>query len=177
MKKNKKIIFITGIILFLLLAIYSNSNNYEQLTQEEKIEEFNYLYNKLKNNYPYFGVLRRVHNYDWLLYKDVFETKIKETKNDVEYYKTLSQIVSKINNNHTNVISPSFYGYMKETYNNLPDDYKESYKPWTEVLNNKKSEMIYNFLEDRVSIDNNKIWEKRYKEDYNNLETCCLGIK
>ncbi len=47
---------------------------------EEKLEDFEYMYTLLEENYPFFEVNKRLHNVDWLKNKKKYENIIKNTK-------------------------------------------------------------------------------------------------
>lgn len=160
--KYKKIIILCFGLIILLGVFYkvsSNDNSVNHWSQKEKIEDFNYLYNILKDNYPFFEILKRQKGYDWLAHKEEFEAMIAKTKNDLEYYHTLSEIIEKINNGHVNILSPSFYNEVKEILNNIPKEYEKVSKPWREVINNKKSEKTYSYIQDLLQQEENKALE------------------
>lgn len=90
--------------------------NPTQLTTEQKLQDFDYLYNTLKDNYPYFEVRKRMIGYDWLAHKDEFKQWIKETKNDKEYYNAVERIVSLLQSGHTNLVNYSFYQNVADLY-------------------------------------------------------------
>lgn len=123
---------------------------YEQLTRKQKLEDFEYMYNTLAENYPYFEINKRVNGIDWLSKKEEFEKEIEETKNDNEFYTTMSSILELIHNGHTNFISQEDYPYYFEAYNT------EFMKPWRDVL--QKPEVIkrYNYNINKDDTSNEK---------------------
>ena len=52
------------------------------LTTIEKLQDFEYLYDVLEKNYPFFKVNERLNGIDWLGNKRKYERMIKNTKND-----------------------------------------------------------------------------------------------
>jgi hypothetical protein len=149
--KYKKIILVCLGLIILLGVFYkvtSDDNQIGQWSKEEKLEDFNYLYNILKENYPYFEVLKRKYGYDWLAHKEEFEAMIANTKNDLEYYHTLQLITNKIKQEHTGLIDSPSYNMFKEVFNKLPKEYEKEYKLWIETINNKKSQKTYLYIED-----------------------------
>lgn len=122
---------------------------YDSLSLEQKLADFNYLYQGLAENYPYFGVLHRERDYNWLADKDEFEEMIKRTKNDIEFYQVLKGIIDRINDQHTHVLSPSFYNYVKHVFDIAikEHDYDQLLQPGIiELLKNEKSEEMYSRL-------------------------------
>lgn len=89
----------------------------KELTSQEKMEDFEYMYNILKENYPYFEVNKRVNGVDWLKNKEIYESRIENTKNNEDFMEELNSILSELHNGHTNVlfkkIFPIFIVYIK----------------------------------------------------------------
>lgn len=67
----------------------SYANNSKQLTQEEKLDDFKYMYTILKENYPYFEVNKRSKGIDWLSKESEFISKIKSTNDDESFFNAL----------------------------------------------------------------------------------------
>lgn len=125
-----KITIITAVVLALSVGIWFGIYNVAkpliapivakvsptQLTTEQKLEDFDYLYNTLKENYPYFEVRKRMIGYDWLAHKDEFRQWVKETKNDREYYDAVGKIISLLQSGHTNLVNYSFYQDVADLY-------------------------------------------------------------
>ncbi len=106
------------------------------LTTEEKLGDFQYMYTILEENYPFFEVNKRLNGVDWLGNKEEYERRIIDTKNDVEFFEVLKDILRDLNNWHTNL----FYG----------NDYEEYYKNYSDyysVLSNKRAIKRYNLKE------------------------------
>jgi hypothetical protein len=64
---NFKIIFV-----FVLVIAISITIDGQTLPEKQKIEDFEYLFKILKENYPYFGVLEREKGIKWLDNKDEY---------------------------------------------------------------------------------------------------------
>lgn len=101
----------------------------KELTAEEKLEDFRYMYNILSDSFPFLKVERDKTGFDWLANKEEFEKEIAATKSNEEFYYTLSGIVEMIQNGHTGVISPSRYYNMAQSYTSFMN------QPWDTVLN------------------------------------------
>jgi C-terminal processing protease CtpA/Prc len=115
-----------------------------ELTSEEKLEDFKYLYATLKDSFPFFEIEKDKTGFDWLGNKDKFEKQIMVTKNNVEFYNTLKGIVNRIQNGHTAVLSPSYYDSMVPSYSSINNyaweqvltqsGVKEKYKGWGKII-------------------------------------------
>lgn len=169
MKKllKKKLILISSIILIIFsitgITIYKNSKEKTvELSTEQKLEDFRYMYNILKNNYSYFDVNKRSNKgYDWLANKEEFEKSIKNTKNKIEFYWAIDSILKKLNNDHTNQIDPQLYYEMLEAYSKNKD--KEDLNSWLKILDNKKVKDSYKELID--------IFKKEYPKQFENYSS------
>ena len=115
--------------------IKTTNNNELELTTEEKLEDFKYMYKILKENFPFFEIEKRKTGYDWLAHKDDFENEIKETKNDLEFYKKLNEIVTRVQNAHTAILDPEWY----EDFKNIP------LTQWSLVINNENVSDKYKY--------------------------------
>jgi hypothetical protein len=101
----------------------------KELTADEKLQDFRYMYNILKDSFPFFKVEMDKTGFDWLSKKEEFEKQIAATKSNEDFYFILSGIVKMIQNGHTGVIPPSRYFSMSESYNDMFN------RPWDTVLN------------------------------------------
>lgn len=88
----------------------------DQLTTEQKLADFDYLYHTMKENYPYFDVKKRMTNYDWLAQKGEFEGWIKESKNDREFGNAINRIIKLAQSGHTNLVNYNFYKDIADIY-------------------------------------------------------------
>ncbi|MBK1813112.1 peptidase [Clostridium sp. YIM B02505] len=75
----------------------------KDLSQEEKIEDFNYLYKVIEENYPFLEVNKRVNNIDWEKNKELYIQRVKETENDTDFFMVLQGILNDLNNAHTSM--------------------------------------------------------------------------
>lgn len=152
------------LIMMLLLSTVSGCNSKDEVTTiamdaseygivetnmstEEKLEDFEYMYKLLEENYPFFEVNKRLYNVDWLGNKKKYTKIIKNTKNDAEFFVAIGRILSDLNNDHTHV-------FNGEVYNRY---YKHFYPMEHEVLSYEKSMARYGFGGDveKIEIDPN----------------------
>lgn len=119
------------------------------LTSEQKREDFNYLYETLKNSFPYFEVKKRQFGTDWLSMRDEFEAQVLSTANDLEYYRVLKEILCQVQNGHTNLINPGAeYEEYAELYRNMG--------PWNQVFNNPGVKERYAYWKEIVTVSEEK---------------------
>lgn len=137
MKKNAIISFCL-ILLLLLASIFSynfyintktndirtiNLKDLEykefNLSKEDYIEDFNFAYNNLKEHYPFFEVNKKLYGVDWLNNKEKYEAYIAESKNDADFFSRMNEVLSELNNLHTQLV-PSYMGleYYISYYSN-----------------------------------------------------------
>lgn len=110
------------------------------LTTEQKLEDFEYLYRMLEQNYPYFEVKKRQLGMDWLSKKQEFASMIAETRSDAAFYHVLEDILMLLQNGHTNIIKPG------ANY----EDYRKIYgghTPWSQIFNNSGVMEAYAYWE------------------------------
>jgi C-terminal processing protease CtpA/Prc len=167
--KVSKIVIILLIIILLSVALWYTIFNFArpyiselnieqtvegQLTTEQKLEDFNYLYNTMKDNFPFFEVKKRMINYDWLAHKNEFEERIKNTKNDKEFYEELNKIVSLIQNAHTHILEGSFSEELRTIYEDPHAGYSPSRR---DILNDEKAIEMSKYWENKLTYYNNYI--------------------
>lgn len=137
MKKNAIISFCL-IMLLLIVSIFSYNNyintktndirtinlkdlEYKEfnLSKEDYIEDFNFAYNTLKEHYPFFEVNKKLYGIDWLANKEKYEAYIAESKNDADFFSRMNEVLSELNNLHTQLV-PSYMGleYYISYYSN-----------------------------------------------------------
>jgi C-terminal processing protease CtpA/Prc len=147
------VVVLFGIVFSILMFLVTpqkvvHSGELKQLTREQKLEDFNYLYSTLKDSFPFFEVEKDKTGFDWLGNKAKFEDQIKATKNNEEFYYTLKTIVTMVQNAHTTVLAPSNYENMVTTYSSINNKawgdiltqsgVKEKYSDWSKIVNENK---------------------------------------
>lgn len=146
--------FFTIILLLICITNFSScaetsksaaSSSPKQLTQKEKLEDFKYMYNILKDNYPYFEVNKRLNGIDWLGRKEQFINEIKLTKNDEDFYYKLQSILSELNNGHVYLFNDEIYNEYKKLDAQTP-----GYNAWSNQFNKPNSEKRYKNTENNT---------------------------
>jgi hypothetical protein len=136
---NKKII---SILLFLSCAILLHAQD-KPLTAEQKVADFEYLYQVLNENYPFFGVAQRQHGIDWLSKKEEYKAQIKSAKTDSVFIFTLKSVLNELGSGHVNFHCTR---WANEGYSKLYHEVAEkdaNYKKWAEMFDNPKTRTKY----------------------------------
>ncbi|MBO3445838.1 S41 family peptidase [Clostridium sp. CCUG 7971] len=128
MKKFLSMIMV--VIMFVMLIGCSGTNEESQLSTKEKAEDFEYMYEVIKEGYPFLEVNKRLNNEDWLANKDKYLEKIKNTTNDDEFVNVMTEIVMELNNGHTHIIND------RDTYNFVKSVYSQA--NWYDFLDNEE---------------------------------------
>ena len=125
--------------LFINFDVNVDGSELTGLTPKQKIEDFNYLYNYIKDNYPYIEASKRKTGYDWLANKDYFEKMILQSSSDSDFYDSMQKILFLLQNAHTHIIEPSTYEMYKDVYNKGLGNFA-----WRKILSNKNVQKKYN---------------------------------
>lgn len=106
----KKIKYLLVLILSTLLLVACSKTD---LTTEEKLQDFEQLYNEITVTYPYFGLEGKITKNQWLANHDRYEKSIKSTGNLNSFSKELNNIMGELNNYHSYIVS------NKSTYDSI----------------------------------------------------------
>ncbi|WP_160687695.1 S41 family peptidase [Clostridium sp. C2-6-12] len=156
--KKSKLSIVLIIIIFILSGCgvnnskpsKENSNiNTKQLTEKEKIEDFEYMYKTLQENYPFFEVNKRLNGIDWLSKKEEYTNRIKATYNDESFFNTMNQILLELKNGHTQMLDKNNYSYFKSIY----EKYSEENEAWVSQLNNQKTIERYSSISEKGNLN------------------------
>ena len=134
-----------------LKSTVDEDNSLKELTMDEKLEDFNYLYNIFLENYPYLEVQKSKWGVDWEKSKNEFKGKIINTTSNEEFYKVLNEILNSLQNIHTDIINPSNLQNTRDAFNST------SFNKWKNILNNKEI------------IEKNKNWQELITKNTNSL--------
>lgn len=129
---TKKVLLGISMAVFIMLAgggIYKQQSYNKRdkiletplqaLTMEEKIEDFEYLYKTIEENYPYLEVNKRMNGVDWLNNKERYLQQVKESRNDKEFAQVISDSLDDLHNGHTQLLSKEEVEWMREVYHNM----------------------------------------------------------
>ena len=151
------------LVLLILVSLTLPVLAQDSLTRPEKIEEFEYLYQILADNYPHFWIKERQTGINWLDNKEEYLEEIKDTQGLLDYYQTLNQILGELKNGHTHILQPKlFYSYRTWQIFQKPG-------PWNEILFDKEVAERYSGLRNILEKDEDQIqtfWAKYMAGDY-----------
>lgn len=137
---KKNILLYIFIAIFTTLLFYRPYKITNDLSKNEKVQDFDYIFNNIKDGYPYIGI--DINSKKWIDNKDLYIKRIKNTKNDDEFTKEISTIVSELDNKHTEVIdNKKRFEMFKKSYSN-----RSEYN----FLNEKKVIERYNNLKPNI---------------------------
>lgn len=110
-----------------LLAQIENDNELKSsplnLTPEQKVEDFEFLFDTLVDNIPMIDCYDEVYGFNFADRKDYYLQCINNTKDDFEFFCTMQAIANEIPSCHTSVICPTIDNYKTiagyDTYDDL----------------------------------------------------------
>lgn len=127
-----------------------NIERLEELSLKEKTEDFSYLFSFIEENYPYLKMNKRMTGINWLAKKSEYLEKIKTTKNDVEFFYVLNDILRDLQNGHVHMINREFYIEYLLPWDKLIKASPDSKKYWQNLLadtfKNPKALRAYDLL-------------------------------
>lgn len=100
------------------------------LTVEQRLEDFDYMWKIIEENYPFLEVNKRLNGEDWLANKEEYRNKIAAVKTDDEFLRRMRFVLSRLNNGHTNFIAKEEYPWFLNTYVQAGF----GYEPWINVF-------------------------------------------
>lgn len=164
MNNNKKKILKIGLyVLLVCIIIYiskwikvilvdpQSKHEGSEITNEEMLEDFEYLYKIISENYPYLDVCQRQQNFNWAGNRQHFLSKVQEYSTVEEFRLFLFDVLGKLGNNHTKLLSNDDVEYLIRGYE---EALKDSPNAWQNIILEKLDNPIvhqrYN-LGDRVA--------------------------
>lgn len=137
------------------------------LTEKQKLEDFQYMYSILKENYPFFEVNKRLSGVDFLAKKEEYIKRIKETYTDKEFYDALAGILNDLHNGHINMFNGDTYVMYKTLYKDFPGGAR-----WYQELNKKVA--IDRYKKDTTTSQSNNAPSMESYVIPNNYETSII---
>ncbi|MRN54229.1 S41 family peptidase [Paenibacillus monticola] len=110
------------------------------LTMEQKLQDFEYMWTIMEENYPFFEVNKRLNGVDWLANKEKYRSEIAATRTDEEFFKGINSVLSELNNLHTEFINEQGYNMLTEIYTQVG----AIMEPWLQVLQQPEVLARYN---------------------------------
>lgn len=100
------------------------------LTPAQKLEDFEYMWGIIDQNYPFLEVNKRLTGVDWLAHKEEYRGRINAAKTDNDFFLAMNSVLGELHNGHTALIEKKWYDYLLDTQytNSAADD------PWSRLL-------------------------------------------
>lgn len=116
--------------------IFKDKKDQKELSQEERVEDFNYLFNQIRDNYPFFGILKRQYGIDFLGNYSRYLNEVKFCKSDQEFQKIMQNIMADLHNDHATIADEE---YVKETLEYYSHFWKDPSMYYEFLTMNKES--------------------------------------
>ena len=81
------------------------------LTEQEKLEDFQYYYDTMLASFPMLEEYKEAYGYDFEARKEYYEQLVRETESDYEFFCVMSAIVNELPSFHTDLVFPRFDQY------------------------------------------------------------------
>lgn len=134
--KRRIWIFLLAVLLAVSLGIHPSSREERaasaaapELTAAQRVADFDYMVQILKENYPYFGVDERVSHVDWLTLQAGYRKRAADAKTDTAFAAALAEDLAQLHNGHTNLLSAAEVAYDRSVY-----DRDTQHAPWLAQL-------------------------------------------
>ena len=130
----------------------------DEMGVKEYKEDFEFLYNMIRDNYPYIAIKERMLGYNWLDLKEMYMERLENCSNNTEFLEILTDATQALQNRHGMIIDPSFVPNYRESslkYDKYPqflvfsDEVVEANEYWVDDYNyviNKKNLGHYSIL-------------------------------
>jgi hypothetical protein len=112
----------------------------KSLTNKEMVDDFNYVFEELKENYPFFDVLKREQNVDFIGNYNKYLKRVKEAKTDQEFIDVMTGIMGELNNHHARIADEAYVKNTLDYYSknwNSPSIYYEFLNLNKQVVRNR----------------------------------------
>jgi hypothetical protein len=153
-----------------------NPINTEDLTVNEWLDDFEHLYEFVKNNYPYLSVKERTHGYNWLELKDEFENRIMDAQDNKEFLSILMEIMQALQNRHTEVSHPSRVIENQAIHENwepfnkvFSQEVSDAAAYWMDIYNDCQMENTHRRFEVLIVYNKGNYVIKQYDSSWENM--------
>lgn len=124
--------------------------NWANLTLSQKLEDFDYLYKTLEQNYPYFHVLERTHSVNLKEEYEKSRKAIEATTTDTQFFVAVERFIRKAQMvGHLSQITPIDYPWFVSAYEDIShvaEEDKERMEKLKANFQNEKSAETYEKL-------------------------------
>lgn len=150
--------------------VFKDKEEKKPLTKDEMVEDFDYFFRQIKENYPFFGVLKRQAGIDFLNKYPTYLNEIKYCKDDEEFIKTMEKIIGDLQNDH---VSLADRDYVKESLNYYSKFFKDPSMYYEFLaMNQEKVRDRYNINGVQSSRDLDGVRKKKSKSIINENISC-----
>lgn len=87
-----------------------------ELSKDEKLEDFEYMFGVIENNYPYLEINKRKNKVDWINNRERYKETIIKSTTDEAFRRSLEAMLSDLNNHHTGILSKDRIIMAREAY-------------------------------------------------------------
>lgn len=121
--------------------VSSEYQNMFQMTSEQRMEDYEYLWNTLRDSYGFWGVLERSGIDAEAIYKDYLEY-LQENDNDVDFFIAINSALYRMGSaGHLSLIDPESYEEFRTIYAKIPGR-----QVWDQAINQKTTADQYKKL-------------------------------
>ncbi len=135
-----------------LYKLSGEEANWKGLTGEEKLEDFDYLYQTLKENFPYLELIKRAKGVDMDKEYETYRAKVEDTETDMQFFVLIQQFIGKGGGTgHLDLLTPGFYDWMTEAYqqeDGIPEEELPRMRLLAEEYTNAASAAAYGAMAD-----------------------------
>lgn len=128
-------------------AFALEKQNWMNLSNEQMLTDFDYLYETMKENYPYFGVAKRKKGIDIDALYNYTRPLIADCKTDMEFWYTMKDFVNAVDyTGHFGILDSIGYQSYVDMWNELAEEDPRTLEDrgaWIEQLNNPVSTKNY----------------------------------
>jgi len=139
-------------LLFLAFLLGSCSRPPTTLTSEQRLADFEYLWQVLYDEFPMFGVTERQYGVRWRKNYDQYRQSVVESKHDLDFAAAIDQMLQDLHQGHTNLLPPAAYVFYVTA---LAESGAQEMMPQIKVLNQ--------VLHDPQVVERYRLWGKATK--------------
>lgn len=134
--RSRSKLFIFSLLIILLsvnLSSCQSIKTFGELTSEEKLEDFEYLFKTISENHPFLTVNKNVNDVDWLGEKENFKSNIEKATEDETFVKEINNIIAKLNDGYTYVVDKKTFPSLYVSHYNHGNEFEA----WLDILEDK----------------------------------------
>lgn len=121
--------------------------SYTELTQEQRLEDFDYLFNMIKTSLPYVYDMEEKYGFSVLDKEEEYRAACAACEDDYSFLALMTSVFNDIPSGHAAVIPPDYYSYFSSGYYrtdtvglNLTDNMQGKIEAYGKYLVEKQSE-------------------------------------